>query len=409
MRILINSINYSPELTGIGKYTGEMAEWLAEQGHEIKVITAPPYYPAWRVSEGYFAEWYRWENLAGVRVWRCPLWVPASPTGLTRILHLASFALSSFPLMLWHGLVWRPNVVFVIEPPLFCAPAAWMAARLGGARAWLHVQDFEVDAAFDLGILRSRKLRAAVLAVERWLLRRFDTVSSISERMVDRLAAKGVDGAKRMLFQNWVDTEAIRPLGNVDSFRQELGIPEGVYILLYSGNMGEKQGLEVLIETARLLSDHRDILFMICGEGASKHKLMEMAGGLANVKFLPLQPIDRLNELLNLADVHLLPQRADAEDLVMPSKLTAILASGRPVVATVREGTQIANVVRDCGIVVNPGDAVGMRDAITDLVKDADKRANLGKAGRDFALNNWNKDHVLSKAFPGECVMVKKS
>lgn len=400
MRILVNSLNYSPELTGIGKYTGEMAEWLAEQGHEVRIVTAPPYYPAWQVSKGYSAGWYRREHMAGVNVWRCPLWVPGKPTGLTRILHLASFALSSFPLMLWYGLTWRPNIVFVVEPPLFCAPAAWIAARLGGAKAWLHVQDFEVDAAFDLGILRSRKLRVAVLAVERWLLRRFDTVSTISERMVDRLAGKGIDASKRVLFQNWVDTDAIRPLDSVEDFRQELDIPDGVFVLLYSGNMGEKQGIEVLIETAKLLSDRRDVLFVICGDGSSKLRLMEMAGGLENVKFLPLQPFDRLNELLNLADAHLLPQRADAEDLVMPSKLTAILASGRPVIATVREGTQIANVVKDCGVVVNPGDAHGMRDAIVVLVGDAEKRTRLGKAGRDFAMHNWNKDRVLSQAFP---------
>ena len=190
MRILINSINYSPELTGIGKYTGEMAEWLAGQGHEVRVITAPPYYPAWQIAGGYSARWYKREVMAGVRIFRCPLWVPGKPTGLTRILHLASFAVSSFPLMLWHGLTWRPNIVFVVEPPLFCAPAAWITARIGGARAWLHVQDFEVDAAFDLGILRSGKLRAAVLAVEKWLLHRFDTVSTISERMVDRLSGE---------------------------------------------------------------------------------------------------------------------------------------------------------------------------------------------------------------------------
>ena len=136
MRILINSINYSPELTGIGKYTGEMAEWLAEQGYDVRVVTAPPYYPAWRVAEGYSAGWYGREIVVGVTVFRCPLWVPKKPTGVTRILHLASFALSSFPLMLWSGLFWRPNIVFVIEPPLFCAPAAWMSARIGGARAW---------------------------------------------------------------------------------------------------------------------------------------------------------------------------------------------------------------------------------------------------------------------------------
>ena len=404
MRILINSINYSPELTGIGKYTGEMAEWLAEQGYDVRVVTAPPYYPAWRVAEGYSAGWYGREIVAGVTVFRCPLWVPKKPTGVTRILHLASFALSSFPLMLWSGLFWRPNIVFVIEPPLFCAPAAWMSARVGGARAWLHVQDFEVDAAFELGILRARALRSVVLAVEKWLLRRFDTVSSISLRMVERLANKGVESSRRMLFPNWVDTSAIYPLESVEGFRRELGVPEGVKILLYSGNMGEKQGLEILIETANMLSERQDILFILCGEGASRQRLMEMSEGLGNIKFIPLQPIDRLNELLNVADIHLLPQRADAEDLVMPSKLTAILASGRPVIATVRDGSQIANVVRDCGIVVSPGDAAGVRDAIAALAGDSGRRLSLGKAGRDFAVRNWKKDNVLRHAFHVNCM-----
>ncbi|BAN35174.1 glycosyl transferase group 1 [Sulfuricella denitrificans skB26] len=302
--------------------------------------------------------------------------------------------------MIWHGLIWRPNIVFTIEPPLFCAPAAWMAARLAGAKAWLHVQDFEVDAAFELGILRSRKLRSAVLAVEKWLLRRFDRVSSISIRMVERLAGKGVDSSRRVLFQNWVDTSAIYPLDNVEGFRRELGIPEDVQILLYSGNMGEKQGLEILIEAAKMLSERRDMLFILCGEGASRQRLMEMSEGLGNVKFFPLQPMDRLNELLNLADIHLLPQRGDAEDLVMPSKLTAILASGRPVIATVREGTQIANVVKDCGIVVNPGDVSGLRDAIVTLAGDSGRRSSLGKDGREYAVRNWKKDNVLRQAFP---------
>src|SRR2546425_2536625 len=224
MRILIHGLNYAPELTSTGKYTGELAAWLAARGHEVRVVTAPPYYPAWRVAEGYAAWRYRREVLVGMRVWRCPLWVPATPSGLTRVLHLASFALSSLPIICWQGLTWRPEVVWVVEPAFFCVPAAWLAARLGGANTWLHVQDFEIDAAFDLGLLPTGWMRRVVAALERGLMRRFERVSTISERMVERLAVKGVDKSRCVLFPNWVDIDDIRPLESPSPLRAELHI-----------------------------------------------------------------------------------------------------------------------------------------------------------------------------------------
>ncbi|RMD58917.1 colanic acid biosynthesis glycosyltransferase WcaI, partial [Candidatus Parcubacteria bacterium] len=189
MKILIYAINYAPELTGIGKYTGEMAERLAARGHEVRVVTAPPYYPAWKVADGHSRWRYRREWLNGVGVWRCPLYVPSKPSGAKRIVHLASFALSSFPVML-RQIFWKPDVVFVVEPPLFCAPAAWIVAKLTGGKCWLHVQDFEVDAAFALGLL-PKWMRKPTSLAERWWMRRFDQVSSISHAMVKRAKEKG--------------------------------------------------------------------------------------------------------------------------------------------------------------------------------------------------------------------------
>lgn len=401
MKTLICGINYAPELTGIGKYTGEMAEWLAAQGHEVRVVTAPPYYPAWRVEEGYTAARYRREQRNGVDVWRCPLWVPRQPSGLKRILHLTSFALSSLPPIFWQGLRWRPDLVWVVEPPLLCAPAALLAARLAGARAWLHVQDFEVDAAFELGLLPDGPLRRWVEGFERWLIQRFDRVSSISDRMVERLISKGTMPGRRLLFPNWVDTDAVHPLGRESRFRQELGIKADTVVALYSGNMGEKQGLEILIESAKKLADVPEILFVMCGDGAARQRLLKMADGAANIRFLPLQPSERLNELLNLADIHLLPQRGDAADLVMPSKLTGMLASGRPVVATAHAGTQVARVVSQCGLVVAPEDANALAAAVRHLAARPDEREMLGHAARHYAVSHWGRNEVLTRAFQG--------
>ncbi len=400
MRILVYGINFEPELTGIGKYTGEMAHWLAAHGHQVRVVTAPPYYPEWRVHDGFHAARYLCQRDTGLAgVWRCPLWVPQRPGGLKRLLHLASFALSSLPVLLaqWR---WRPQLVWMAAPALACAPGALALARLSGAPAWLHVQDFEVDAAFELGLLRGAPTRAAVLRAERWLLRRFDRVSTISERMLERLRAKGVPDARAVLFPNWVDLDAIVPQrvaaqGGINAWRTRLGIGPGQVVALYSGNMGAKQGLEVLGQAAGLLRSKRDIVFVLCGQGSGRASLQNLCEGLENVRFLDLQPMTELNELLNMADLHLLPQRADAADLVMPSKLTGMLASGRPVVAGAHAATALAAAVRGCGVVVEPEQAQPMADAVAALAADAPRRVALGAAARQLAEARLGRDAVL--------------
>src|SRR5450631_134375 len=140
MKILVCSTNFAPEPTGIGKYSGEMASWLAARGHDVRAVAAPPYYPMWRVARNYRWPPYRREQWNGVDVWRAPLWVPKSPSGLTRILHLLSFAVMSFPVML-RQIFWGPDLVIAVAPALICAPIALLTARLSGAQAWLHIQD----------------------------------------------------------------------------------------------------------------------------------------------------------------------------------------------------------------------------------------------------------------------------
>lgn len=400
-RLLLVTLNYWPELTGIGKYTGEMAEWLSENGWEVRVVTAPPYYPAWRISQEYSKWRYCTEKVKAVHITRCPLWVPRRLDGLKRILHLMSFALSSFPVILWQSLRWRPDLIFTVEPPLFCAPTALMGAWLVKARSWLHVQDFEVDAAFELGILHSRFLRKLVLAVEGVLLKRFDVVSAISDCMVERLKRKHVQGARRVLFPNWVELDRIYPLQKVSSLRAEWGVQEGEIVILYSGNFGEKQGVEIIIEAARLLLHRSELVFLLCGDGAARLRFERLAQGVANLQFRPLQPVDRLNDLLNLADIHVLPQRADAADLVLPSKLTNMLASGRPVVATASAGTQVAALIRDCGLAVAPGDAEALADALLSLAQSTRLRHDLGEKARALAERLWSKELLLSAAFSG--------
>jgi colanic acid biosynthesis glycosyl transferase WcaI len=287
--------------------------------------------------------------------------------------------------------------MLVIEPSLFCSPAAVLAARLARGKAILHVQDFEVDAAFDMRLICSPWLRRVVVSVEQWLMRRFDRVSTISGRMLQRLECKGVADDKRLFFPNWVDTELIFPMTTSGSFREELGVPKDDVVLLYSGNMGQKQGLELIIESARLLESDRHVRFVMCGQGAAYESLRWLADGLRNIQWLPLQPLEKLNELLNLADIHLLPQRANAADLVMPSKLTGMLASGRPVIATAAEGTEVWSVVEGRGINTPPGDVNAFSVAVRTLVDSVEERVRLGQNGRRYAEEYLSTDAVLER------------
>ncbi|MGA2376670.1 MAG: glycosyltransferase WbuB [Candidatus Sulfotelmatobacter sp.] len=413
MRILIHGLNFAPELVGVGKYTGEMAEWLAARGHEVRAVTAPPFNPEWKIAPG-FSPWrYSREGRlppsgpvenrrksgaagGGLTVLRCPLWVPRRPSGGKRILHLASFALASFLVML-RQVFWKPEIVLVVEPTLFCLPAALITGRFCQARTWLHVQDFEADAGFDLGLLTSVSLQHSIAWLEKKSMAGFDRVSTVSEKMLATLARKGVARSACRLFPNWVDTAAIVPLERPSPLRAQLGISPGEIVALYAGTMGRKQGLEILAEAAGRLSGREGLRFVFCGEGPGKLILSDLTGQMPNVQWIPLQPLARLNDLLNLADIHLLPQKADAADLVMPSKLTGMLASGRPVVATSRPGTQLAEVVRGRGIAVEPGDAAAFAGAIEQLADDSGLRESLGRNAREYAVSELEKESILSR------------
>lgn len=396
MKILVYSANFAPEQTGIGKYSGEMAAWFAEKGYQVRVVSAPPYYPQWKIYPEYRGWRFQKEQWRGVDVWRTPLWVPKSPGGLKRVLHLLSFAFGSFPVMLYQTF-WRPDWVIVVAPAFVCAPAALLAARLSGARSWIHMQDFEVDIAFRMKLLRGAWLQRVFLRIERWILKRFDVVSSISQRMVSRLLEKGIAPERIEFFPNWVDMRHIRPSAASQGYREELGIDAGATIVLYSGTLGNKQGLMVIPEVARILAARRDIVFVICGEGVMKATLQSACAGLPNTRVIPLQPFHRLGDLLCAADVHLLPQSLEAEDLVLPSKLSGMLASGRPVVVTCQAGTELDTVVSNCGVVVEPEDSAALARAINQLADDPVLRAKLGDSGRKYAALHFDRDAVLAR------------
>ena len=400
MKILVYGINYSPELTGIGKYTGEMVEWMARQGHEVRVITAPPYYPEWQVGVNYSSWRYRREE-GDATVWRCPLYVPKQPSTLKRLMHLGSFALSSFfPLMAQRR--WKPDRIIGVVPTLFCTPGMRLLAKLSGARTLLHIQDYEVDAMLGLGMAgkgKSGKVAKLASAFERSGLHNVDNVSTISRSMMNKACEKGVPAEKVIFFPNWSEVARFRdvPETLVIALRQSLGLDDARKIILYSGNIGEKQGLESVIDAADQLRE-QPWRFVIVGQGGGKARLEKLAAerGLENVKFLPLQSYEDLPALLAIGDCHLVIQKRGAADAVLPSKLTNILAVGGNAVITAEADTELGQLCQD-----NPGIAVCVTpESVPALVEGIEQALMMPKqnaVARDWAERALDKEHVLNQ------------
>ncbi len=364
-RVIVYGMNFAPEMAGVGRYTGEIAEHLVAEGADVTVVTTPPHYPGWRVQPGY-ANRYRQEWQEGMRVLRVPLILRQNMKGIWRLIAPLSFALSSAPIIVWEILRLRPQTVFCVEPTLFAAPVAQLSAKLVGSKVVLHVQDLEVDAAFAVGHLGSKRwLKKLGFAFERLTLRGFDRVVTISHRMAEKLQEKGLRPERVSVVRNWVDLSHIFPMGEVSPYRAELGFGEQDFVVLYSGNIGAKQGLNVLLQAAEKLRSSPHIRFVVAGEGPAKADLQARYGHLPNIRFLPFQPYARLNEFLNMPDLHVLPQERDAADLVLPSKLGGMLASGKPILVTADRDTELAHVLGDAVAYAEPGDASSLAEAIT--------------------------------------------
>jgi colanic acid biosynthesis glycosyl transferase WcaI len=287
--------------------------------------------------------------------------------------------------------------VICVAPALLSVPVAWLAARISRAKLWVHVQDFEVEAAFSAGLVRRRGwVSALLLRVERGLLALGDTVSSISPQMCARLVDKGLPRDRVLEIRNWADATILPDPDLGAAFRAAWGLGARK-VGLYSGNIANKQGVEILIEAARLLSHRDDFAVVICGDGPNRARLEQLALGAPNVVVRGLQPADRMGELLSLAYMHVLPQLPWAADLVLPSKLINMLASGRPVVATASPGTGLYDEVSGCGLCTTPGDAAALAEAIETLLDNPETADRLGKSGPSRVAERWLLSSIMDK------------
>jgi colanic acid biosynthesis glycosyl transferase WcaI len=396
MRILIYGINYYPELIGIGKYTAEMSEWFAGRGHQIEVITAMPYYPEWKTRENYKRKFWHTEIIKGVKVHRCPIYIPKNVNGKTRIIHDFSFLLSSS--LFWISSFFKNyDAVITIYPPLISGFFPTLYKTIRRKTIIFHVQDLQVDAAKELGIIKNKSLLHILEKIEKLWFNHATYVSSISAGMKERILKKGVPAEKYFSLPNWVDTDIIKPQEKDVAYLKELGFGENDKIILYSGSMGEKQGLETILNVATRFVERKDIFFVLAGEGMMKEKLLKEATEkkLSNVKFLKLQPSHKLPAFLNLADIHLIIQKKVASDLVMPSKLTGILASGGVAIITAEEKSNLYKMLNEehAAILIEPENETLLFCAIQETIDNQNLEIRFN--ARKFAEKNISINSIL--------------
>jgi len=399
MRILIYGINYSPELTGIGKYTGEMAAWMAGQGHDVSVITAMPYYPEWDVHAKYKGKLWHKEVVDDVKIYRCPFYVPRKVDSKKRILHEFSFLWSSS--FRWFAALFKKkfDLVITVCPPFHIGISSYIYSIFRKTTMVTHIQDLQIDAAKDLNMLSNEKALNMMFRLEKFLLRKSDYVSTLTQGMKERVLKKGIQEDKIVMLPNWVDIDFIKPLEMEQSLRKKFGIPTRDTVILYSGNMGKKQGLDLLIDVALEYKHRTDVHFIMVGSGAEKENLEKLAvdKGLTNMRFYPLQPYEQLSSLLATADIHLVLQKKEASDLVMPSKLTGILAAGGCAVVTAVTGTSLYEDINKhrMGILCEPESPEALKKAIDDALNT--DTSEIKSNARAYAENYLNKDKILSR------------
>jgi colanic acid biosynthesis glycosyl transferase WcaI len=394
MRVIVWGINYAPEFTGIAPHSVALCEFLRGLRYDVEMVTSFPYYPTWQKRPEDRGRLYRTDLVNGVRVHRCWHFVPVRVSALKRILHEGSFVLTSTLRALSLS---RPDVYVIVSPPLLLGVAAWLVGKIKDAPFVFHVQDMQPDAAVGLGMLKGSRLTRALYALESFAYRHAARVSGITRGMLKSFRGKGVHEHKLVYFPNAIELDDAEPPPERGEFRRRHRFAADEFLAIYAGNLGVKQGLDVLLETAPLLRDPR-IRIVICGDGAQRESLALRVGELKlpNVSMLPLQAGRDYRALLVDADICFITQQAGAGNSFFPSKLLGLLAESKPVVTVAAPECELALSLAEgrFGENVPPGRARELADLLDALAGDPRRLAEYGAAGRRY-VEQFEKGRVF--------------
>jgi colanic acid biosynthesis glycosyl transferase WcaI len=383
VKLTIITPHFQPDVAPTGEVVTRIVTELAERRHELHVVTSFPFYRHHRVEPPYQKAILRHEDTPWGHITRVNPWPTDDKLNLVkRGLAFAGFSALTAAVGARAG---PTNGVLALSPPLTLGVSGWIVARRNRCPFVFNVQDVYPDVAIDLGMLSHPRLIAATRALERFCYARADAITVLSEDLKSNVMKKTRSPDAVRVIPNFVDTEVIRPAPARNSYRREFGLDDKT-VVMYAGNVGLSQSLELVLDAAERLAGRDDVVFVVNGQGAARDRLEQRGRGLGNVRFVDMQPAARLPEVLAAGDVHLVPLRKGLARSSVPSKTYSILAAGRPLVASVDAASEVARIVESsgAGVHVPPDDHVGFTAAISELVDDPGKRERMGRAGRGF-------------------------
>ena len=394
IRILLLSIYHDPE--PIPK-TGELARALQQRGHEVTVVTAFPHYPSGELYDGFRLAPWRWEVRHGVRVLRTYIYPYHGSRSVLRMVNYLSWMVSSIQAA-W--LTPRCDVIYVWHPPLTVGVSAWIISKLKRAPFVYDVQDLWPESALASGLMRPGRLVALLYGLARWVYRRAPRLLVVSEEAAAHIRDMGADARKITVAPHWIDTTDFERPPTRD-VRAEFGWRDK-FVVMFAGNLGMVQGLETVVEAARLLSTSApQVQVVLVGDGADRARLESLVAGhrLSNVTFAGRHPASDMPAFFAAADtllVHL--RKSEIADHAIPTKILAYMAAGRPVLCGA--GGASASLIRaaDCGIVTPPGDAAALARGITVLAAATPaERTRLGGNARAHLSEHFDKQRIIDR------------
>ncbi len=382
--------SFHPDTSATGQLLTELCESLVrDHGCRVSVVAGVPLLP---VADGQTARRSGWlvnrERHGGIEILRAR----GTRFSKRRFIGRAANYVTYFLSACYAGLrLDRPDVVVALTDPPIIGLAAHLAARRFRVPFVMAYKDIFPEVARLLEDFQSHAVEEMLQTVNRFLARRADRVATLGETMRRRVVeGKGADPARTVVIADWVDCHAVVPADRNNAFARASDLT-GKFVVMHSGNIGLSQGLETLVEAAALLRHHRDIEIVFVGEGVKKAALVEQARALrlANVRFLPFAPKERLSESFGAADAFVISLKPGLAGYIVPSKLYGILAAGRPYVAAVEEESEVTTITRryECGLLAEPGKPRDLADKILALYHDRSLAQRLGDSARRAALH----------------------
>lgn len=400
--VVVISINYAPEPSGFAPHAAAYCEYLVSQGYNVTVLTGFPFAPYWKRSPEYRGQFLTVEMRAGVRVIRHTHYIPRSPRRFVeRLLMEATFCLHA---MLSAFRVRRrcDLVIYVGAQPCLAMLArgtAWLARVPYG----VNINDIASEAARDVGIVK----RGAIHRLMRWF--EFTAYRGAAGGVVlcrafmDLLVREKCCHGNIRIVRSPVDIESVRPQSVPVKLRKQLGTEEGDFVIMFSGSMGLKQGMENVVQAARIAADRGSkAKWLLIGDGEVRQQVESMIAdlGLLGTMFrLPFQPVELVGPTLNVAHVLLLNQLGTVKDTVIPSKLLTYMAAGKAVLAAVNPNSQGAEILLESGggVLVRPGDPVALAEGLLRMEGGLEMLQAMGDANRAYAVEHFDQRKILSE------------